>query len=238
MKNALLKIYHLTNKKIEAMPMRERAILFALATVGLFLLIFALLIDPRMKAKKLLADKILTQQNQMIALQTELNERLAGHSFDPDFAIKTKITQARQRLQVEDAELNKLQKNLVPPEKMADLLESILKRNRALKLVSMRSLPALNLVEGKATPKESAKDLGDQLLGHQKAVVGRGIYKHEVELVLRGNYLDMLSYMRELEAMDEQVFWSRSSLQVEEYPTAILHLNLFTLSLEKKWLDL
>jgi MSHA biogenesis protein MshJ len=64
------------------------------------------------------------------------------------------------------------------------------------------------------------------------------IYKHEVEIVFQGNYLDMLSYMRELESLPEQVYWNKGKLTVIEYPKASLTLNLFTLSLEKKWLNL
>ena len=48
----------------------------------------------------------------------------------------------------------------------------------------------------------------------------------------------MLNYMRELEALPEHVFWSRSTFTTLEYPKARLNLNLYTLSLENKWLNL
>ena len=126
-----------------------------------------------------------------------------------------------------DEDVGGFQKNLVNPERIDALLENILKHNKRLQLVSLKSLPVVNLL---ALPSVEATQ--------NKASEEQSVYKHEVELVLTGNYLDMLAYMRELEAMPDRLYWSRSQLTVIEYPQASLSLNLFTLSLEKKWLNL
>ena len=55
---------------------------------------------------------------------------------------------------------------------------------------------------------------------------------------MRGTYLDMLRYMAQLETIPMQVFWGKARLEVEEYPQATLTLTLYTLSLDKKWLNL
>jgi MSHA biogenesis protein MshJ len=64
------------------------------------------------------------------------------------------------------------------------------------------------------------------------------VFTHGVEIVVQGSYLDMLHYMDALESMPWQLFWSKARLQVEEYPKATLTLTLYTLSLDKKWLNL
>ncbi|MDL2353629.1 MAG: hypothetical protein QFF03_00065, partial [Pseudomonadota bacterium] len=64
------------------------------------------------------------------------------------------------------------------------------------------------------------------------------LYRHGVELTVRGNYLDMVNYMDALEAMPTQLFWGRAELHVDEYPNARLALTLYTLSLDKKWMKL
>ena len=64
------------------------------------------------------------------------------------------------------------------------------------------------------------------------------LYRHGVEIVLRGNYLDMVNYMDAVEAMPSHVFWGKLNMQVEQYPNATLSLTLYTLSLDEKWIAL
>jgi MSHA biogenesis protein MshJ len=64
------------------------------------------------------------------------------------------------------------------------------------------------------------------------------LYRHGVEVTVRGNYLDMVDYMSALEAMPTRLFWGRAQLDVEAYPAARLTLTLYTLSLDRKWMKL
>jgi MSHA biogenesis protein MshJ len=64
------------------------------------------------------------------------------------------------------------------------------------------------------------------------------LYRHGVEVTVRGNYLDMVNYMDALESMPTQLFWGRAQLEVEEYPSSRLTLTLYTLSLDQKWMKL
>ena len=228
-------------QKIDALSERDRVILFALCSLGVLMLGFILLVEPQMKLRKIFLAQHQANQTQIVVLQEEMTQLSASLSMDPDVAMRAKIAEAKQRLVAMDQDLLKLHKNLVQAEKMNQLLENILKQNKALQLISLKSLPVVNLI---AMPK--AQDPINQTVVATTAMPSENvntpdahsIYKHEVELVLQGNYLDMLTYMRELEAMPEQVYWSRASLSVLEYPKASLRLNLFTLSLEKKWLNL
>ena len=228
-------------QKIDALSERDRMILFALCSLGVLMLGFILLIEPQMKLRKIFLAQHQANQTQIVGLQDEMTQRSASLNMDPDVEIRAKISEAKQRLMAMDQDLLTLHKNLVQAEKMNQLLENILKQNKTLQLISLKSLPVVNLI---ATPKEP--DTINQTVVATTAMPSanvntpdaHSIYKHEVELVLQGNYLDMLTYMRELEAMPEQVYWSRASLSVLEYPKASLRLNLFTLSLEKKWLNL
>ena len=175
----------------------------------------------------------------------EITQRLANINTDPDADIKRRIASAEKQLAQAESTLQALQKNLVRPEKMTALLESILKRNHQLQLFSLKNLPLVNVMD----EIEDTTSVTNKAATAMNPTVGtnvndteqnlRGaIYKHEVEIVLQGNYLDMLNYMRELESLPEQVYWNKAKLTVIEYPKASLTLHLFTLSLEKKWLNL
>lgn len=234
----------LTNK-IDALTLRERGIMLAVISLAIIFLFNGLLIEPQYAKQKILSDKIKQEQAQIEASRIEIAQRLAGIKLDPDAELKKRIANAEQQLLQIDGSLQELQKNLVRPEKMTALLESILKRNHKLQLLSLKNLPVINVID----EMEESVSLGSKIVTAANAVVGTNaivaeqnlhgaIYKHEVEIVLQGNYLDMLSYMRELESLPEQVYWNKGKLTVIDYPKASLTLSLFTLSLEKKWLNL
>ena len=186
----------------------------------------------------------------MSALLAEIAQRSASKNVDPDAENKQKLLRAQQTLKSIDDSLQDLQKNLVRPEKMAGLLDGILRRNHSLQLVSLKSQPVVSVTDVMSDPVVTsgtgvtlasavAKSIaGTNVSQCGAAALNGSIYKHEVEIVLQGNYLDMLAYLRELESLPEQVYWSSAQMNVDTYPKATLTLNLFTLSLDKKWLDL
>lgn len=245
-------------RKIDILSMRERAILFVLCSVGVLMIGFTFLIEPQLKLQKTLKTQQQTHQMQMGILQEELAQLSGAMRGDPDAEIKARLNEAKARLLLMDSDLSNLQKNLVAPDKMDTLLQNILKRNKRLQLISLKSFPVVNLFDVAKTSDSAANasasaaeaatnaaSTANQVLPSSSgSKIGTlntdelSIYKHEVELVLEGNYLDMLAYIKELEAMPEQVYWSRGSLNVLEYPKASLSLQIFTLSLEKKWLNL
>ena len=64
------------------------------------------------------------------------------------------------------------------------------------------------------------------------------LYRHGVQLVLQGSYLEMIDYLEALEAMPTQLFWGAAALDAAQYPQARLTLTLYTLSLDQKWIAL
>jgi MSHA biogenesis protein MshJ len=231
--------------KIDALSLRERGIMLVVVSLAIAYLMSTLVIEPQFIKQKTLTEKIKREQQQISAIQMEVAQRLQLKNTDPDAEIRQRLLNSQQQLAQIDGQLNEIQKNLVRPEKMANLLESMMKRNSKLQLVSLKSLPFSNVLDEHADASElnaklkmppSAGNPADKTSAeaNQQAV----IYKHEVEIVLQGSYPDMQAYLRDLENLSERVYWSKAKLTVIEYPKASLTLNLFTLSLEKKWLNL
>lgn len=127
-----------------------------------------------------------------------------------------------------------MQNGLVAPERIAPLLETILKSNGKLQLVSMKTLPVSPVREGSPTAAKVEPAAAVPPAVPPIAL----LYRHGVEISVRGNYLDMVNYMDALEAMPTQLFWGRAELAVEEYPDSRLTLTLYTLSLDRKWIKL
>lgn len=207
--------------KIDDMNLRERGLIFSMVSLILIALINTLFLDPLLAKQKTLSQQIVLQQNQIKAVQAQLEAIAAVLRSDPNAANRTRLELINKQLeQIEDF-LHGKQQNLIPPDKMADLLEEILTRNRQLQLVSLQTLP-VSTVTGK---KEE-----------EPAVAEKSFFKHGVEITVQGNYLDLLDYVAQLEKLPWQMFWGRARLGVEEYPAARLTLTLYTLSLEKAWL--
>jgi MSHA biogenesis protein MshJ len=234
--------------KIDALSLRERGIMLAVLAVAIIFIVNTLIIDPQFRKQKMLADQMKTQRAQIAAIQAEIAQRIVMKNQDPDLEIK-RILQVRQtQLAQMSSNLLELHKNLVQPEKMAALLENLLKRNRSLQLLSLNSMPAVNVVDALDEAAARASHINKSNLAAQTAPPNDAqvqnlndtgiVYKHEMELVVQGGYLELLNYLRELEALPESVYWSKGQLSVIEYPQARLQLKIFTLSLEKKWLNL
>lgn len=222
--------------KIDAMSLRERIMIFAGTALTLMLLLNVLLFDPQFVQQKRLSQQIQSDQSKITGIQTEIQHKVSSQASDPDIANKELLRNFQQQSQQMHADLLGLNEVLIRPENMAALLESILKRNGTLRLISLHTLPVSTLtpaaVDAVTVPAGKSGVPAASMLGTGE------IYKHGVEIVVQGKYLDMMAYMEALEAMSKQLFWSNAKLQVETYPQATLHLTLFTLSLDEKWLNL
>jgi MSHA biogenesis protein MshJ len=74
----------------------------------------------------------------------------------------------------------------------------------------------------------------------EQAAVSRpassGPYVHPVELVVEGNYLDVLAYLHALENLPWRFYWKILELQTTHYPTNRVRIELSTLSMDKDWI--
>jgi len=227
-------------KKIDALTLRERVILFVGAASVLVFLVNFLLIDPQFAKQKTLAQQIRQDQAQMQELQTLISQRIKAQAMDPDAENRMRLQALKQQQTQLQAKLQDMQKGLVSPDRMVGLLEDILKRQGKLQLVGLKTLPVTGLREDVAADPKAAANQGAATSRGSAGNPADGdlIYKHGVEITLQGTYLDILDYMSELEKMPWQVFWGKARLDVDAYPRATITLTLFTLGLDKKWLNL
>ena len=63
------------------------------------------------------------------------------------------------------------------------------------------------------------------------------MYKHGVQITVRGSYADLLQYLTALEKLPTRMFWGVAKMKVVQHPSVELTLTLYTLSLDKTWLQ-
>lgn len=227
--------------RIDVLSLRERAIIFAMAALALIVLVNTGLLEPQFAKQKLLSERIKQEQEKIAGIQAEIQQKVRAQALDPDAATRMRLQALKQQSAQMQGAMRDVQKGLVTPDKMSELLESILKQNGKLRLVSLKTLPVTGLnelvSESKTAGEKAAAATASPAKQESQPAAGY-VYRHGVEVMVQGGYLDMMNYMAALEAMPWQLFWGRAMLSVDEYPKATLTLTLFTLSLDKAWLNI
>lgn len=209
------------------MTLRERAAIFMAAAFLLVAMIDVVLLEPLLAKQKNLMGQVVQKQEKLKELQAQLQSQLQAMRDDQNSPLRIRQAQLRQQLQSQEAYLQSRRDRLVEPGRIASLLEQMLKKNDRLHLVELINLPASSLIE-----KHQAAASQSQAVNAQQ----RQVFKHGIQLTIRGGYPDMLHYLAELEAIPVQIFWGDISLSVEKHPDALLTLTLYTLSTDDKWL--
>lgn len=217
--------------RFDSLTLRERAMVAGAVLVLIVVLGYVALLEPQWARGAQLRRQLAQQAEEIARIEEQLRGQNAAR-HDPDAASRAELATLRKQLDEVDARLRDVQQAVVPPERMADLLEQMLKRNRGLQLVSLRSLPAAPLLERK---EGAAKDAGR---GHDEAAAGGEMFRHGVEIIVAGSYADLTRYVAELERLPHKMYWNALSLTVDDYPRARLALTVYTLSLDKAWLSL
>ncbi|MDH2916915.1 MAG: type II secretion system protein GspM [Gallionella sp.] len=212
--------------KVDGMTLRERALIFAAAAFLLVSLINALFLDPLLVEQKRLSTQVVQQQEKMKEIQAQLNALLQAKQDDKNAPQRERIRKLREQIAQGDAYLKGKRDKLVPPEKMADLLRQVLARNGQLQVVELQTLPVTLFIESSADDKTA-----------KAATLEKQIFKHGVQLTVRGSYADLTQYLTALEKLPARMFWGMAKLNVVKYPNAELTLTLYTLSMDKVWLQ-
>lgn len=243
MQQRLLKL----SSRIDALSLRERGALFAAAAGVLLLLLYVMLLNPLEARQAALRSQISQQRNNIAGIDQEIIQQVQNYGQDPDVALRARLLVVAAETAKVSSDLRAMQRDLVAPNKVVPLLEAILKAHGRLRLVSMKTLPVSGLNEAAAAPV-AAKETTPSVPGAPPAVAASAgasagnahelLYRHGVQLAVQGHYLDMVNYMSALEAMPAQLFWGRATLETEVYPMATLTLTLYTLGLERTWIEL
>lgn len=224
--------------RIDALSLRERAIVFLSAAGMIVFLVFWTMLNPLYAQQDTLRAQLDQQRNNIGGIDAEIAKTLQAYGADPDAPDRQRLEALSAQAQAFGARLRAVQEGLVAPDKMVPLLETILRANGHLRLVSLTTLPAGEIDTGGA-PAAPAPPASGAPAAKSGATKPAGLlYRHGVEIGMRGSYLDMIDFMAALESMPAQLFWGKAELEVEEYPVARLTLSLYTLSLDKKWIKL
>lgn len=216
-------------------PIRERVLITLTGLVLVLVLVWELAITPVMTGNARLTsqlDSLQQQQQALLDQQQMFTERL---SSDPSQQLRARLASRQARLDRLDAELSQTTGRLIAPRAMVRLLQDMLVAQKDLELVGVELLAPTAIFDRPSEQNQGAP-VADAAADADAQASEPLLYAHDVELVIRGGYLDVLNYVEALESMDDRLGWVSLDYQMLEYPNNEIRIRVRTLSLDQAWL--
>ena len=228
---------------IDGRNLRDRSLLFGISIILFALLAHRVFLQAPLAEELRLNEQISRELAETAKIHADITQT-AGHAqIDPDAEKNAQLKKLMDEEATAADVINNLRRDLMAPGQMLAMLDTILARQGTqLQLVSLTKLPLQTL--NPARPGATGSTV--QAAGAASAspglaalpVIADPVYKHGVEIVVKGSYFDLLNYLAELEKMSSQVSWGKLELATTAYPKSTMTIQLFTLSLDKKWMNL
>ncbi|KJG57688.1 MSHA biogenesis protein MshJ [Photobacterium kishitanii] len=181
----------------------------AIGFIGVFMVL-----EPQWLQLKSQMNNVQTTTNNAIAIRNNITVLQRQLAQDPNKDIEVKIAQLTQKNTQLVQQLQQKIGGLVTPTQMPNILEQVLRHSKELRLQSIVSLPAAQLISGE-----------DQ-----------GYYIHPLRMTFEGKYFDVIRYLTQLEALPVNYYWRNLNYQVMQYPWAKIELELYTLGESKDFI--
>jgi MSHA biogenesis protein MshJ len=210
-------------KKYESLSLRERG-LVVLALLALVIAIWdTYLMDPLRRARTGL-------EAELASAGTFGVTATSADVSDPRQVSIKRAGELQTQLASLDAQLKTSARGFVSSDRMIEVLHDVLDRQGRLELVSIRNLPVTSLV-----PPPEPDPAGLEAVAPATAEL-QPPYVHSIELVVDGQYSDVLDYLGRLEALPWKFRWTSLDLSTAGYPRNRVRIELSTLSLDSTWL--
>lgn len=193
--------------RFDALPIRQRILTMATVAMLAVLGIDLLLIRPLAIQRKAALQQLAEDNRALQALVAQLGRLQTRPKLKAEPSLQTSD---QQRLAA-------LRKGLVPPQRMALLLNELVTAEPGVKLEQLDTLAPL-------------------LITDEQHGAGR-LWQHRQRLTLSGDYFALRNYLRRLEQGDWQMYWESLSLTREGAESPKLVLQFSTLSEESPWLS-
>lgn len=198
--------------RVDALELRERILLMLAGIAVMFLLIDNLWLQPALKAQHVTEQRIADLEIKLNSLQQNAHVLAYRTGADPLQPHRENRDRLREQLSALDTRILGQLGALVEPAQAAQVLEQLLNAHAGLKL---------------ATLSASTEPMSDDTTG--ASTDGTGLSRYEVDMVVKGGYLQVLNYLGSLEKLPWKFFWRQVNFQSTKYPEAETRLRLYTL---------
>lgn len=218
--------------RFAAMPRRERLLLPGALCFAILMIGHLFFIEPAIKQFRQMRQQHQQESNDLTLAQAQVTV-LKARLQNPDAELRAQLEALRGQTRQVDDQFKALQGSLVPAQEMSQWLSGLMQAQRGLQLVGLRSLPVSSVSELVNARKAAAA--GASAPAADTAAQEAWLYRHGVEVTLRGNYQELLAYLQTLERMPRRVYWGELKINAQDSPAVVMTLTVYTLSVEKTW---
>jgi MSHA biogenesis protein MshJ len=194
--------------RIDDMTLRQRAMAFATVSLVVIVLAHVAFIEPALVRQKQLIERVNRDQSQLTAVRVQIEGLVKEQESQQKDPAQAALRELEARVAAAEKALAERKQGFVAPTRLPALLKDLLGPGRALRMESLRVTPGTEVEEA------------------------AGLYRHGVELTLKGSYFELVQYLAELEKLRARLLWGRAELAVEQYPEVRLTVQVRTLSSE------
>jgi len=214
-------------QRFGALGRRERLLVITAAAAACVMATDALWLTPAFQAWRAAHKREAALPGALAKTAAEA-QRNAEAALAQEHQLQAELAQLRHRLQDGEAAMREIEANLVGPDRMLALLEKMLDGHGQLRVREMKSLPRADLAAEAAVPAAAGTAAAER----------PALYRHGIELTLEGSFADLVRYLEALENMPQRLLWGAMRLKVEQHPKALLTLRVYTLSVDRHWLEI
>jgi MSHA biogenesis protein MshJ len=233
-------------RRFDARPQRERMAMLLAAAALLLLAGDRFWLTPSFGHFKTASQALADARRDQQALSDETEQRrVQGDAVRR--SLDAEVAQWRQRTAQTAQDLAETEAGLIGADRMVALLEQMLPRGGSVHVVGLKSLapqdarvpvPLSTGLPGNPATAPAGVTLPPPAAA-TAAAEGAPLYRHGVEITVEGGYADLMNYLAALEALPgPKLLWGGVKLKVERHPTVQLTLTVYTLSLDRAWLEL
>jgi MSHA biogenesis protein MshJ len=173
-------------RRINALSLRERAMMFASLAAALVAAADALVLSPRLAEQKALGAQLRQHTQELEALRAQFSG--VGATETPQQALLRQLQQTRAEQQAADQAITQRLAELGAGARLPELLERVLRRHDRLTLVRLATVPPAPGAKAAAVPTQA------------------------VEIALRGAYADLTQYVADAERELPGLRWGELSV--------------------------
>lgn len=204
--------------RYDALTLRERA-LIGVSLVALVWLAWDWTLHQTLNRRMTTTQNDATSLRERIVSEVAVADQLKqALQDDPNRRLAEEQRELADQVARLDARLEALVGGFVSPSMMPVLLEDVVTHHHGVRLQRVSSLPV------------------EPVRQQNSGEIVPGLYRHAMRVELHGGYFPVRDYLKELEEAPWRFSWRSMNYHVEQFPDAVVVLELETMSREKTWL--
>ncbi len=205
--------------RLQQLSLREQLLAVGVIGAAIYFLFDVLVFKTQSLREEQLQSEQTTLQTQLLGLKAELT--MVERSHNDQFEQKEReLRQLKQQVAQLDALSGSVSEQAPPVGKLVS--ELLAASTPGVRTVGVKTVAA--------KPVPLAAKAADAAQAGAAKPAPALVYKHGVDIELRGNYLDIMKLLARLEDANPKLFWSSTVLSAGTYPENTLRASVFLLS--------